>query len=332
MFCRELRLYGNIVVRLLLYCMRLMSDAINTCVIFNPTSGRGRAQRALEEARRFHAADHEFRATCKPGDAELIAIQAIRDGFGKVVAAGGDGTVHEVANGILRAGNPDVLLGVWPFGSANDYACALGITGDPQQPRAVQNVDVGLVEGPPGRQRFFVNGLGIGFNGAVTVEARKIGWLRGMPLYGLAILRAMLWHFHKPTMRLRFDDRECETPTLGLTLNLGKREGGFPLTPAADLSDGMFDYMHAGPVGRWELLRHFPNMIRGTLPTDHPRMWQGRCRRLQVNSESPLRIHVDGEFFCHSEDGIHEIDVTLLPRWLRVEQAADSSVHSGRPA
>ena len=61
---------------------------------------------------------------------------------------------------------------------------------------------------------------------------------------------------------------ERVAPTLALTLNLGKREGGFPLTPNADLSDGLFDYMHAGPVSRWDLLRNFPNMIRGTLPAD----------------------------------------------------------------
>src|SRR5712671_6853006 len=106
-----------------------MTDPSRACVIFNPASGRGRARRGIEIQRKRVGPDHEFRQTGGPGEAEQIALQAIREGFGKLVAAGGDGTVHEVANGILRSENRDVVFSVWPFGSANDYAYTLGITG-----------------------------------------------------------------------------------------------------------------------------------------------------------------------------------------------------------
>jgi diacylglycerol kinase family enzyme len=284
-------------------------------VIFNPAAGRGRAARLIEQSR---TAEIELRPTTQAGDAEQIALRAAKEGFARLVAAGGDGTVHEVANGLLRSGEPDVIFAVWPFGSANDYAHTLGVTTDPSQLTEVQRVDVGRIEGG-GRERYFVNGLGVGFNGAVTAEARRIRWLRGVPLYSLAVFRAMVRHFDKPTMTLRFDDAIKQTPTLALTLNLGRREGGFPITPAADLGDGLFDYMHAGPVSRWELLRHFPNLIRGTLPADHPRMWMGRCRRLKLGSAAPLRIHLDGEFFCQPGNNVRSVSVELLPARLRVE-------------
>ncbi|MFL5338825.1 MAG: diacylglycerol/lipid kinase family protein [Gemmataceae bacterium] len=300
-------------------------SAVRACVIFNPASGRGRAKRGIKAHRKRSGIDHELRPTGGPGEAEEIALEAVGDGFTTLIAAGGDGTVHEVANGILRAGIPEVVFGVWPFGSANDYAYALGLTGDPDQPRVVKSLDVGMIDSGTGRQRYFVNGMGIGFNANVTVEARKINWLRGMPLYGLAILRAMIWRFQKPNMKIQFDDTVRTTPTLGLTVDLGKREGGFPLTPNADLSDGLFDTMHAGPVSRWDLLRHLPNMAAGTLPDNHPRMWVGRCRRVTAQSEAPLRIHLDGEFFCHPEDGFTSVAVDLLPGRLRVETGAPAS-------
>ena len=155
----------------------------------------------------------------------------------------------------------------------------------------------------------------------MQIEARRIRWLRGVPLYSLAVFKAMLWHFQKPRMLVRFDEKVRDVPTLALTLNLGRREGGFPLTPCADLSDGLFDYLHAGPVSRWDLLRHFPNMVRGTLPREHPRMWLGRCRELSVQSEAPMRIHLDGEFFCQPEDDVRDVEVRMLPGRLKVECA-----------
>src|SRR5262245_64885112 len=110
-----------------------MPDPAKVCVIFNPASGRGRAIRGIERYRQVANIDHVLRPTNAPGHAEEIAEQAVCEGFAKIVAAGGDGTVHEVANGVLKAGNLDVVFAVWPFGSANDYAYALGVSGDPTQ-------------------------------------------------------------------------------------------------------------------------------------------------------------------------------------------------------
>lgn len=297
----------------------------DACVIFNPASGRGYSRRLIRRLQKRGPAGYEFRPMTGPGAGEEMAEKAVREGFRTIVAAGGDGTVHEVANGILNAGHPEVVCCVWPMGSANDYAFSLGLDKPWEQPPerlAVIDADVGIAEAVGVQRRYFVNGFGLGFNGAVTVEARKIKWLRGMPLYLLGILQAMRRQFHSPRMTVTFDDQVRDAPTLALSINVGKREGGFPLTANADVSDGRFDYLHAGPLTRGELLRQLPNMATGNIPTDHPKVWTGRCQSVGIESEAPVRIHLDGEFLCHPEDGVRRVNVTLLPRALRVVAGA----------
>lgn len=291
-----------------------------TCVIYNPAAGRGKAEKLLKEVT---GADIELRPTARPEHAIELAKLAADEGFARVVAAGGDGTVHEVANGLVRSENRDVVFSTWPFGSANDYAFTLGLA-EVWKRRAeclsteTMLADVGRVTGG-GRERFYVNSVGVGFNGMVGLEAKKIRWLRGLPLYTWAFLKAMVKHFRTPNMTIRFDGDERVTPTLALTVNLAQREGGFPLTPGGRIDDGLFDYMHATELRRWHLLRFLPGMATGKLPTDHPLLKLGRAKRIEVRSEEPLFVHTDGEFFCVPADGLKEVVLEVLPKRLRVE-------------
>ncbi|HEX4610217.1 MAG TPA: diacylglycerol kinase family protein [Urbifossiella sp.] len=295
----------------------------DTCVIYNPAAGRGRAERLLKEFLANPGVHGELRPTAAPGHAEELAREAAEQGFARVVAAGGDGTVHEVANGLIRSGRRDVVFSTWPVGSANDYAYSLGLTAwwakrAAAPPTGTLDVDVARITAG-GRERYTVNSAGVGFNGMVTIEARKIRYLRGMPLYTLAFLRAMVRHFATPRMRIRFDGGEVAAPTLALTLGLAQREGGFPITPAADLTDGRLDYMHATRLRRWHLVRYLPAMATGNLPENHPLIRLGRAARVEVESESPLCVHADGEFICTPRDGVKELAVEVVPRRLRVE-------------
>jgi diacylglycerol kinase family enzyme len=294
-------------------------DGNDVCVIFNPTAGRRRLSDHLDRFRREFGPGFEPRPTARAGHAEELAFEAAQAGFPVIAAAGGDGTVHEVANGLLRANRPNVALRVVPIGSANDYADTLereSQNGHADAP--FRRVDVGAVVGDDGRQRYFVNGLGLGFNGAVTLESRKIRHLRGVPLYSLAMLRALCYQFRCPELSITFDGQERKVPTLALTVNLGRREGNFVMTPEARLDDGLFDYLQAGALKRWELLRFLPAIITGRLPTDHPQIWTGRCRQVVVQSREPLIVHLDGEFFCVPKDGVRRIDVKVLPGALNV--------------
>ena len=313
--------------------------AAGTCVIYNPAAGRGRAERLLKTLPPALTTGVELRPTAHEGHAVKLARSACEEGFAKVVAAGGDGTVHEVANGVLQSERRDVMFGVWPLGSANDFAFTLGLDVWWKN-RAVApsletlDIDVGRVS-TPGRERYFVDAVGVGFNGMITIEARKTSWLKGLPLYGYAFIKAMVKHFHKPLMTITFDDHEVTTPTLALSILNGQREGNFPLRPCASLTDGLFDFMHATRLTRWHLLRYLPAMVRGKLPEKHRLLTLGRARRVEVQSDAPLCIHADGEFVCIPDEGVREVAVEVLPARLKVEvylPALYGGRHGERPA
>jgi len=290
------------------------------CVIFNPKAGRGRAEGRLKKLRHDWGARVEFQSTTSPGHAEELAERAARDGFAIVAAAGGDGTVHEVSNGLLRANRPEVDFAVIPIGSANDYAHSLACN----FPQASGNnqvcaVDVGRVRAANGHERFFVCCLGLGLNGAVTLESRRIPRLQGLALYGLATLRALWYHYGCPEMNLAFDDRPAvRVPTLMLSVMVARREGGFVMAPEARLDDGWFDYVHSAALSRFEVLRLLPRLALFGPPADNPKVRLGRCRQVRLHSAAPLIVHVDGEFFCRPEDDIRELDIEILPAALRV--------------
>ncbi len=305
-------------------------DSKDVCVIYNPTAGRNRAARRLARLRREWGARADFLPTQGPGHAEDLAREAAGADFRMVAAAGGDGTVHEVANGLLRAGRPEAAFAVVPVGSANDYAFSLGIA-DPgaighDPALGIAPVDVGVVRDVRGRERYFVNSLGLGLNGAVTLESRRIRRLQGLALYGLATLRALWYRYACPVMTLEVDQETWQVPTLMLSLGIGRREGGFVLAPEAVLDDGLFELLHAGALSRWEVLRFLPRLAFTGPPNDHPKVRRGRCREIRIRSETPLTIHLDGEFFCVPEDGVREVHVRTLPRALRVYRRLGSGL------
>jgi diacylglycerol kinase family enzyme len=267
-------------------------------------------------------------ATREPGHALELAEQAAAAGFEVVVAAGGDGTVNEVGNGLLRA-NRRAVMGVWPLGSSNDYAFALGLgkwwkrRGDGAGLRR-RTVDIGVIRGR-GREHFYLNCAGVGFNGMVALDSRRIRWLRGMPLYALAYLRAMAWYFRTPVTRVGLDELELVSPLLALTVNLGIREGGFPITPSARVDDGRFDFVHVADLRRWELIANLPRLMAGNIPTNHPKIRTGTAARIQVKSDAPLCVHADGEFACVPADGVMELTFEILAGRLVVEGGAGDS-------
>lgn len=297
------------------------------CVIHNPKAGRGgavgRSWRRIQEAL---GASAEYRATTEPDHAAELAEEAARAGFRTVAAAGGDGTVHEVANGLLRAAQADCAFGVIPLGSGNDYARMLRLPKDPRRlaerllSEEAWAVDAGRVTADGGRrERWFVNTAGFGLSGVVTYEASKITGLKGVPLYGLAALRAIRSSFRAIGTALRFDEELSPGPTLYLAIALGRAEGGgFVVAPNAELDDGWFDYVHAGPMSRLSALGYLPRMLLGKLPASRGPIRRGRCRRVIIEADEPLHCHTDGELFSQPGAEAKRFEVTLAPKALRL--------------
>src|SRR3989454_2501902 len=167
---------------------------ISAHVIVNPAAGRGAGERALDPvARAFRQQGWavEVTRTGGPGEGAALAAAAVRSGAQRVVAVGGDGTVHEVANGLLRSGGA-VPLGVVPLGTGNDFAKLVGVHGCAPATAVGRLVtadarvfDVGRV----GDERF-VNSLGVGFGPAVVRARNAMPGLRGFLSYFVPVLRA----------------------------------------------------------------------------------------------------------------------------------------------
>jgi diacylglycerol kinase family enzyme len=210
----------------------------------------------------------------------------------------------------MRVRNPDVAFSIIPIGSANDYAFSLDLE---HQAAPLRRIDVGIVTAANGKRAFFGCNLGLGFNGHVTWEAQQIRWLQGVALYGLAALRAILRSYRLAEMTIQLDDAPAWTaPTLLFSTLIGKREGGFVLAPRAEVDDGWLDYIHAGDLSRWEIVRFLPRLALFGPPEIHPKIRQGRCQRVAIRSAAPLIVHTDGELFCIPGDQIREIRIEIL--------------------
>ena len=264
-------------------------------LVLNPAADRGRSgarrgivSRFLEE-RGVTAIWHETRG---PGQACGI-VGGLPDGA-LVVAVGGDGTVHEVAAACVGR---DLVLGVLPLGSGNDYVKALGVGTDLGRALEVlvggrvRDVDAGEVNGVR-----FNNGLGIGFDAEVAAGvAEAPERLGGSGRYMWSVGR-LLWGFRCHEAVLEFDGGGAvEARTILVAVALGTTSGArFRLAPEARLDDGLFDVVWSDEVSRAEVLRLVPAALRGTLPR-HPKVHLARAREVKVELAEEVSAHVDGE-------------------------------------
>jgi len=260
-------------------------------MITNPAAGK-RLQHGLQLPSWLTSQSqcYEHRPTEYPGHAEKLALDACRKGFDTIVAAGGDGTIHEVLNGIMASGLQSVRMGVLPVGTANDYAYSLARRSPSSEPFS-QYIDIGAMN-CLGLRRYFANVAGVGFPGRAAQLARNMKRLPARLRYTLAILRCMGASYRTDPIAL---DGQSPTSYLMISAAIGMREGSYPLTPNAKLDDGLFDLLLVGALHRRDILRYFPRMIRGDIPTNDPRILTGRKSKIVLQSAKPIPFHLDGE-------------------------------------
>jgi YegS/Rv2252/BmrU family lipid kinase len=207
---------------------------------------------------------------------------------------GGDGTVHEVAAACVGR---DLVLGVLPVGSGNDYVKALGVGADLGRALEVlvggkvRAVDAGEVNGIR-----FNNGLGIGFDAEVAAGVtRAPARLGGTGRYMWSVGR-LLWRFRCHEATLGLDETETiEARTILVAVALGTTYGArFRLAPEARLDDGLFDVVWSEELSRAEILRLVPAALGGTL-LRHPKVHLARAREVRVELAEEIPAHVDGE-------------------------------------
>lgn len=293
-----------------------MIAADRVVMIWNPKSGRGRAARRLAKVPARWTDGWEVICSQRPGHARDLARE-LASQCAMVVAAGGDGTVHEVAGGLLESGAL-CRLGILPIGSANDFAWSLlhQLARSSTHGGVVGKVDVARVHAGDGRIRYFVENLGTGLSGEVTCWSRRIPWLQGTLLYSVAAALAIVCH---RGYRIACNGVGAEESTLLMSIMLGRREGGFVMCPDARNDDGLFDLVHARGLNRWGAMTLLPRVAIWGAPRKHPKIHRSQATHVLLESDRAMTVHTDGELMLLPEDQVTRLEVELLKSRLEVE-------------
>ena len=304
-----------------------MGSADGICrVILNPAAGHGygaRVEPKLRQGLEAERIDYEMVWTDGPWHAAELAERACADGCEMIIAAGGDGTVNEIINGLMKApqGTGRRRLGIIPAGSGSDFATGIGLPTDLQEACGqiasgqTMTVDIGRVTVPGQEPRYFGNVVGIGFDGAVLVETLKMKRLRGLALYLPAVLKTIFMNFKAPQMTIEYDGVKIEQPTMLVSIANGFREGGgFLIAPDAKPDDGLFDVVIADEVSQLTMLGLIPHFLRGS-HVDLDPISIVQAKQVTVSSPDGLIAHVDGEVLCLSAPSIR---CEMLPGALEV--------------
>lgn len=292
-------------------------------IILNPYAGRwnarkrlGEAEAALQEA----GIEYELVETAGPGHGILLAEEAVRQGFSPLVSAGGDGSLSEVVNGMLRASPaaPPPPLGVLPLGSVNDFVNNLKLPKD--LPGAAQVIargqacalDLGEVNG-----RYFDNNAAIGLEPYITLIQERITWIKGALRYLVAALLGIKANPHW-MMHLEWEGGEYHGLVTLVTVGNSPLTGGlFYMTPHADPFDGKLTFVYGYEGNRVKILKLLPKMMKAGEGSyvEQPNIHEIHTTWLKVRSEQPTPAHADGEVFSKA---ITELEYRVHPGRIQI--------------
>jgi YegS/Rv2252/BmrU family lipid kinase len=298
-------------------------------IILNPTAGKGKAAEQYPKIDNFlreRGCDFEIFKTKGPGDAIEIA-QKLPLGIDDItIAAGGDGTCNEVANGLLSR-SPALpkppIFGILPIGRGNDFSSTPGIPEDVEKALEIliagktRPLDVGQVKGgffPDGR--YFVNGIGIGFDTKVGFEAAKMKIKSGIS-YAFGAIITLIRYEPSPVIKINYDKEEVTVPAAIVSIMNGRRMGGsFIMGPNAILDDGLLDICYVKhQSSRLKLLNVMLHYPKGT-QSECDGVFLSRAFHFHLQAlEGGMAAHIDGETVCY--DG-KELEISCIPGALRL--------------
>ena len=298
-------------------------------LILNPMADLGRAWKTANDLRPIaqeFKGELTWSGTVYPTHAIELAKQAAEDGYDLVVAMGGDGTIHEVMNGLMQVPeNKRPIMGIVPIGSGNDFAYSINITQKPEHALAhalkaekIQAIDIGLMIDEHGRKEYFDNSLGIGFDAIVTIRSHTLPIVKGFLMYLAAVIQTIFLNHHPSKMQLATESEKWEEDVIMLTLCNGPREGGgFMLSPDSKNDDGKMEFLTVKNLSRATMFRLVPEFLKGT----HMRFKQvrmGEFKSLTITSDRPLYIHSDGEIYTSFGSNLHKASFEVLPQALKI--------------
>lgn len=296
-------------------------------LIINPNADMGNAWRQATDLRpiadEYGGAD--WTGTVYPTHAMELARQAAEDGYELVVAVGGDGTVHEVINGLMQvpaAKRPQ--LGVVPLGSGNDFAHALGMSDHPDQALKqvltgrIRKIDLGVIEDEHGRKEYWNNTINIGFGGSVNIYSHSLPVVRGFLMYLVAVLLTIIRHYDVLEMKVESNEGQWEEDVIMLAVCNGAREGGgFVTAPGAEIDDGVLNITVVRKVSRPMMFRLIPEFMKGSQGR-FKQVRMGQIKQMDIRCPQPLTLHTDGETYAGFASNVHHLKVKVLPKALDV--------------
>ena len=263
-----------------------------TIVILNPTAGSPEHIRSWQERVESLAGDCPVRVTSHPGEAEELAQRAIDEGFTRIVAAGGDGTVNQVANGLA---DRKAALGVLPMGSVNVFAMELGLPlhnlrrcWDIIEDANVRQIDLPIANG-----RYFVQLAGVGLDAQVVKET-SLAFKRSFGPLSYLISAAQIAARQPPKLFIESEETSVEEGSFVLVGN-GRLYGGpFPFFKHAIIDDGLFDVVVFKRLGYLEIVKYLQDVVFSS-DIKVPEIEYFQTRRLRITSEQNVPLELDGE-------------------------------------
>ena len=293
-------------------------------VILNPYSNRWNSQErwpAAKAALQAAGIDFDLAVSQKKGQIAELAEQAVLAGFSPIIAAGGDGSIGDTANGLMRAAQsgkaPLPPLGIMPLGSANDVVYVLGLPTDLEAAARViaagktRAMDLGKLN-----DHYFVNNSAAGLEPYVTLKHEKIHWIKGMARYLVAAVQGIM---DKPEWlgMIRWDGGEFRGKFSLISVGNGRRTGGFFMTPHANPFDGKLTLAFGHRGTRLGLFQALPRAFREDKGSyvEMEGMREVHATRVSIHLEEPSPAHTDGELL---PNWIQDFEYEILPGCLNM--------------
>ncbi len=299
-------------------------------IILNPVSGMGNGAKQLPVIREIFdrsGLEYDITITEKVWDAALAAERAAEEGYSGVVAAGGDGTTNEVINGLMAARSSVEkfpAFGVLPVGRGNDFSYGAGIPSSLLQAsklifsRNTSTLDVGFIVGgdyPDGR--YFGNGIGIGFDTMVGLEAARLKFIHGPAGYAWGAIVTLFKYPRAPELKVTYNGITHNVESSQVSILNGSRMGGtFFMAPEGKVDDGVLDLcMPIRHISRIKMVKLMLQYTKGA-QGNNPVITMAKSVEYHVEAVSgSLVCHADGETICI--DG-KELKVRCIPNALRI--------------
>ena len=293
-------------------------------VILNPYSNRWKSKARwpeVEAALKAAKVDFALDVSEYKGHVIALAKKAALDGFSPIIAAGGDGTIGETANGLMQAAGSEKEaigpLGIMPTGSANDFVYSLGLPTDFNEAARViaagktKLIDLGKVNG-----KYFVNNSAAGLEPYVSLKHEKITWIRGLIRYLVAAVQGIM---DKPEWNgeVKWDDGEYKGMLSLITIGNGRRTGGFFMTPHADMFDGKLTLAYGYRATRLGLFLALPRAFKEGAGSyvEMDGMVELNATKVSIKLNKPSPAHTDGELF---PEWVQNFEYEILPQKLKI--------------